>query len=243
MADYQTVANEIKAAEQRIRNSFVELGPLDYQRAEHFYDYFRHNRQEDLERFRKETEISKNLLQGIRKDFRKIVSGMSLVEKDAPKHHTFREVLKRSRYMEGLLHEFFKHRKTQINASRTLLHTREVKNSYLKKGYEFYKTGICTVQEKRLILSFGKERDLVVRFEGHFKDEKERIDAAFQAYSNEKKNVPMSEAQLAMVVVAPTVEASLALAVQAGYQWANRYGYNHKLLVKPSAGGNRGSAV
>ena len=233
MADYQTIANEIKAAEQNIKNNFVELGTLDHQRAEHFYDYFKHNRQEDLERFRKDTLASKKLLYGIRKDFRKIVNGMSLIEKDASKHQSFNQVLKRSKYIEGLLGNFSNHRKIQINASGTLLRNKEVKNPYLRKGYELYKKGIGTVQEKRLILSFGKERDLVTMFEGHSKDEKERVDAAFQVYSNEKnKNVSMMEAPLTMVVLMPTVGASLALSVHAGYQWANRYSANHKKLFE-----------
>ena len=243
MVDYQVVATEMKAAEQRIRNSFLELGTLDYRRAEHFYDYFKHSRPEDLERFRKDTIASKNLLHDIKKDFRKIVNSMSLIEKDAYKHHNFKVVLKRSRYMESLLHDFFKHRKTQIHASRSLLRQKNIQNPYLKKGYEFYKKGLCTLQEKRLILSFGKERDLAAIFEGFSKDEKERIDAAFQAYSNEKRNIPMTDAPLTTIVLVPTLRAALGLAVHAGYQWSNHYGYNHKLLVKSSAERDNGPAI
>lgn len=233
MTDYQNIANELKVAEQNIKNNFIELVTLDYRRAEHFCDYFKHNRQEDLERFRKDTILSKKILHSIKKDFRKIIGGMSLIEKDASKHQSFNTVLKRSKYMGSLLHDFSKHRKIQINASRTLLHNKEIRNLYLKKGYELYKKGICTVQEKRLILSFGKERDLVTMFEGHFKNERERIDAAFQIYSNEKnKNMPMTEAPLSIVVLMPTVGASLALSVHAGYQWANYYSAKYKKLFE-----------
>jgi len=245
MIDTQKAAHEMKAAEQRIKNNFIELGTLDYQRAEHFYDYFKHNRQEDLERFLKETIASKAPLQSIRKDFRKILRCMLSLDKKLHKHPSFKNLLKRARNMENLLCIFFKHRKTQIKACRYLLHTNTIQNQFLKGCYEIYNGVILKAQEKRLILSFGNERDLVAMFEGYFKQEKERIDAAFQAYLNEKnKALPIKDASLTIVVLAPVVGATLALAMHTAFEWANKSGFNHKLLVKPStAGGRNGPAV
>ncbi|MDP3699064.1 MAG: hypothetical protein Q8R47_05760 [Nanoarchaeota archaeon] len=245
MIDYQNAANEMKAAEKRIKDNFVELGTFDYQRAEHFYDYFKHNRREDLERFLKKTVASRAPLHSIRKDFRKIIGCLSVVEKNAHKNHNFKVLLKRVKHMQKLLGDFFKLRRTQIKACRSLLRTETVQNPVLNRVYEGYKKCICKIQEKRLILSFGKERDLVILFEGFFKQERERVDAAFQTYLNEKnKNLSMTEAPLAVVVLMPAVGTSLALAVHAAFQWANRHGSNHKLLVKPSSSeGRNGTAV
>ncbi len=235
MIDTQKAATEMKDAEKRIKNNFIELGTLDYQRAEHFYDYFKHNQHEDLERFLKETVASKAPLQSIRRDFRKILGCLLLVEKKASQHHSFKNSLKRAEYMQDLLCDFFKHRKSQIKACRSILRSKDIQNPLVKKAYEVYKIGIFKVQEKRLILSFGKERDLVAIFEGFFKQERERVDAAFQEYLNEKnKNMSMTEAPLAVLVLIPVVGSALALAVQAAFEWANRSGFNHKLLVKPS---------
>ncbi|MEK6904913.1 MAG: hypothetical protein AABX24_00780 [Nanoarchaeota archaeon] len=245
MIDTQKAAYEMKAAEQRIKNNFIELGTLDYRRAEHFYDYFKHNQQEDLDRFLKETITSKAPLQSIRKDFRKILVCMLSLDKKLHKHPSFKNLLKRARNMENLLCTFFKHRKTQIKACRYLLHANTIQNQFLKGCYELYNGVILKAQEKRLILSFGNERDLVAMFEGYFKQEKERIDAAFQAYLNEKnKALPVKDASLTIVVLAPVVGAALALAMHAAFEWANKSGFNHKLLVKPSTtGGRNGSAV
>jgi len=243
MVDYQTIAYEMKEAERKIKNNFMELGALDYQRAEHFYDYFKHNRREDLERFLKKTVASRTTLQSIRRDFRKILSGMSLIEKKAYKHHNFKTLLGRARNMQNLQGDFVSHRKKQIRSCRSLLRTRNIQNTFLKKSYEYYKKGISTLQEKRLILSFGRERDLVAMFEGHYKDEKQRIDAAFQDYLNEKKqSMSTKEVPLTMIVLVPAVGAALALAVDSGVDWANHSGYNHKLTVKP-AGRKYGPAI
>lgn len=235
MIDTQKAATEIKDAEKRIKHHFIELGALDYQRAEHFYDYFKHSQPEDLERFLKETVASKTLIQSIRKDFRKILGCVLLIEKNAHTHHNLKNLLKRARYMQSLLRDFFKHRKTQIKASRSLLRSENIQNPFLQKCYAFYRRVILKIQEKRLILSFGKERDLVAIFEGFFKQERERIDAAFQAYLNEKnKGISMKEATLTVVVLVPVVGSALALAVQEAFEWATKSGFNHKLLVKPS---------
>ena len=244
MVDYQNAANEVKAAEKAIKDCFTELGALDYQRAEHFYDYFKHNRQEDLERFLKKTVASRALLQSIQKNFRKILRCLTLIEKDASKHHGFKIVLRRVGQMQNIFGDFFSLRKTQIRACRSLLRNKNIQAPLVKKAYEVYKMGIFKIQEKRLILSFGKERDQVTLFEGYFKQERERVDAAFQEYLNEKnKNMSMTEAPLAVLVLMPVVGAALALAVHSAFQWSNRYGFNHRLLVKPSTGGKDGPAV
>ncbi len=245
MVDYQNTANEVKSAEKKIKDNFAELGALDYQRAEHFYDYFKRNRQEDLEHFLKKTVASRTILQNIQKDFRKIMGSLALVEKDAYAHTNFRTVLKRASYLQSLLGDFFSLRKTQVRACRSLLRNKNIESPLIKKAYEIYKKGIFKVQEKRLIISFGKERDLVTLFEGCFKQERERIDAGFQVYLNEKnQKMSMTEAPLAVVVLMPVIGSALALATHSAFQWANRYGFNHKLLVKPSPrGGKDGPTV
>jgi len=240
MVDYQNAANEMKVTEKRIRDSFTELGAVDYQRAEHFYDYFKHSRQEDLERFLKKTIASRAPLQTIRGDFRKILRCLSLIEKDAYKHHSFRSALSRIENMQSIFGDFFRFRRTQIRACRSLLRSKDIQSPLVKKAYEVYRKGLFKVQEKRLILAFGKERDLVTLFEGYFKQERERIDAAFQEYLNEKsQNMSMTEVPLAVVVLTPVVGAALGLAVDSSFQWANKYGFNHKMLVKPSAHGRK----
>ena len=171
MVDYQNMAAEMKDAEKRIKNNFMELGALDYQRAEHFYGYFKHNRQEDLERFLKKTVASRALLQSILKDFSKILWRLSLIGKDTYKHHSFKSPLSRVRHMQDILGDFFNLRKTQIRACRSLLRSKDIQAPLVKKAYEIYKRGIFKVQEKRLILAFGKERDLVTLFDGYFKQE------------------------------------------------------------------------
>lgn len=228
MVDYLPKAtNELTETEKRIKLNFTELTALDYQRVEHFHDYFKHHRLEDLERFLKETLASNVLLKNIERDFRKILGYVLLIEKEGHRHPKFKLLLKRARYMESVLHDIFRQRKVQVKACRSLL-----SNKILLKKISFVSKVISFLQEKRLILSFGKEKDLVVLFAGVFKHEKERIDAMFQAYENEKKkDAVMTGVSLTIVIFVPAVGAALSLAVYAALQWANKSSLNYKRLM------------
>lgn len=227
MVDYQYAQSELRRTEKKIEESFVELTALDYQRVEHFYDYMKKHRPEDLERFLKETTSSNLLLENIMKDFHRILGYVLLIEKEGHKHPAFMVLLKRARYMERVLYDIFKQRKVQVKACRSLLSTKNI----LKK-ISFVSKAVSFVQEKRLILSFGKEKDLVVLFTGVFKHEKERIDALFQAYENEKKkDAAMVGLSLTIMVFVPAVGTALSLAVYAALQWANKSSLNYKKLM------------
>ncbi|MEK6809805.1 MAG: hypothetical protein AABY40_03965 [Nanoarchaeota archaeon] len=228
MIDYHPkVTSELAETEKRINNNFAELSALDYQRAEHFHDYFKHRRQEDAGRFLKETMASNVLLRNIEKDFHKILGYVLLIEKEGHRHPYFKLLLERGTYMEKVLHDIFRQRMVQVKACRSFLSTKSLLNqiSLVSKAVYF-------VQEKRLILSFGKEKDLVVLFAGVFKHEKERIDALFQAYDNEKKkDAAMAGVSFAIMVLVPAVGAALSLAVYAALQWANKSSSNHKRMM------------
>lgn len=228
MVDYFPKAtNELAETEKRIKNNFTELAALDYQRAEHFYDYFKHYRPEDLERFLKETLASNVLLKNIKKDFHKILGYVLLIEKEGHRHPKFKLLLKRARYMESVLHDIFRKRKAQVRACRSLL-----PNKTLLKKSSFVSKVISFLQKKRLILSFGKEKDLVVLFTGVFKHEKERIDALFQAYENEKnKDAAMAGVSLTIMIFVPAVGTALSLVVYAALQWANKSSSNYKKFI------------
>lgn len=227
MIDYPKATNELKESEKRIKNNFTELTILDYQRVEHFHDYFKNKRLEDLGYFLNETISSSIKLQNIEKDFHKILGYVLLVETEGHKHPTFKVLLRRARYMESILHSLFRQRKKQIRACRSLLSTKSI----LKKNHFVWKTA-SFIQEKRLILSFGKEKDLVVLFAGNFKHEKERIDALFQAYVNEsRKDAAMAAVSLTIMVLVPAVGTALGLAVYAALQWANKSTPNYKKLT------------
>ncbi len=226
MVDYQQAQNELKRTEKKIGESLVELSALDYQRVEHFYDYLKKHLSEDLDRFFRETMASNALLQNIVRDFHRILGYVLLIEKEGHKNPKFKELLRRARYMEEILHQILKVRKAQAKACRGILSA----NSFLKKvlGSKI----VSFLQEKRLILSFGKEKDLVILFAGLFKHERERIDALFQAYENErKKDAPMAAVSLTIMVVVPAVGTALALVVYEALQWANRYSSNYKKLM------------
>lgn len=242
MVDYQLVANQIKEAEWRIRDNFVEIGVLDYRRVEHFHDYFTKGRREDLERFLKETRASKLLLQNIKRDFNMILEHVSLVEeltkKDKQSQNNLRSTMRRAGYMRSLLYNFLSQRRTQVIISKSLLSTKNPIDNI-----EFLKKSLSYLQEKRLIVSVGKEKDLVLRFEGFFKQEKERIDAAFQNYLNEHKKDSTAETSLILIVLAPIVGSALALAVDDAFQWANRYSINHKMLKPVSPRRQNGLTV
>ena len=228
MIDYYPKAtSELAETEKRINNNFTELAALDYQRVEHFHDYFKHRRLEDLERFLKETLASNVLLRNIEKDFHKILGYVLLIEKEGHRHPKFQILLKRARYMERVLHDIFRQRKTQAKACRSILSTKG-----LLKKISFVSGAVSFLQEKRLILSVGKEKDLVVLFAGVFKHEKERIDALFQAYENEKKkDAAMVGVSLTIMVFVPAVGTALSLAVYAALQWANKSSLNYKKLM------------
>ncbi|MEK6939478.1 MAG: hypothetical protein AABX31_02005 [Nanoarchaeota archaeon] len=226
MADYSQAQNELRRTEKKVGESFVELGALDYQRVEHFHDYVQKHRPEDVDRFLKETMASNALLQNIMKDFHKILGYVLLIEKEGHKNPKFKELLKRARYMGEILHKIFKERKVQAKACRGILPT----NSFLKKFLG--SKAVSFLQEKRLIFSFGKEKDLVILFAGIFKHEQERITALFQAYENEKKkDLPLAAVSLTIMVVVPAVGTALALVVYEAMQWANRYSANYKKLM------------
>ena len=228
MVDYHPKAtSELKETEKRIKNNFSELAALDYRRVEHFHDYFKHHRKEDAERFLKETIASNVLLRNIEKDFHKILGYVLLIEKEGHRHPYFKLLLERATYMEKVLHDIFRQRMAQVKACRSFLSTNSILNqiSLVSKAVSF-------IQEKRLILSFGKEKDLVVLFAGVFKHEKERIDALFQAYENEKKkDVAMAGVSFTMMILVPAVGTALSLAVYAALQWANKSSLNHKRMM------------
>ncbi|MDO8510699.1 MAG: hypothetical protein Q7S55_00880 [Nanoarchaeota archaeon] len=227
MIDYQHAQNELRRTEKKISDSFAELTALDYQRVEHFYDYMKKHRPEDAERFRKETIGSNVLLQNIMNDFHRILGYVLLIEKEGHRHPKFQILLKRARYMERVLHDISRQRKTQTKACRSILSTK----SLLKK-ISFVSGAVSFLQEKRLILSFGKEKDLVVLFAGVFKHEKERIDALFQAYENEKKkDTAMVGVSLTIMIFVPAVGTALSLVVYAALQWANKSSLNYKKLM------------
>lgn len=227
MIDYRPKAtSELKETEKRIKNNFTELTALDYQRVEHFHDYFRYHKSEDLERFRNETMASSVLLRDIEKDFHKILGYVLLIEKEGHKHPTFKVLLKRARYMESILHDILRKRKVQIKACRSF------SNQSALKKVPFVFKAVSFLQEKRLILSFGREKYLVALFAGVFKHEKERIDALFQAYENEKKkDAAMASISLTIMVFVPAVGTALSLAVYAALQWANKSSSNYKKLT------------
>lgn len=241
MVDYHPkVTSELAEAEKRIKINFAGLAALDYRRVEHFHDYFKHHRQEDAERFLKENMASNILLRNIEKDFHKILGYVLLIGKEGHRHPQFKQLLKRATYMEQVLHDIFRQRKVQVKACRSLLST----NSFMKRIPLVLKA-LSFVQEKRLILSFGKEKDLIILFAGVFKHEKERIDAMFQAYENEKKkDAAMTGVSLTIMVFVPAVGAALSLAVYSALQWANKSSSNYKRLMDLlHHEGRNGSAV
>lgn len=238
MVDYQQAQNELKRTEKKVGESFADLSALDYQRVEHFYDYLKKHKLEDADRFFKETMASNVLLQNIMNDFHKISGYVMLIEKEGHKNPKFKELLKRARYMEEILHQILKERKAQAKACRVILST----SSFLKKV--FGSKLMSFLQEKRLILSFGKEKDLVILFAGLFKHERERITALFQAYENErKKDAPLAAVSLTIMVVVPAVGTALALVVYEALQWANRYSSNYKKLMGHLKEESNGPAV
>lgn len=227
MIDYQQAQSELKRTEKKIGESFAELSALDYRRVEHFHDYLKNHRPDDVDRFLKETMASNALLHNIMKDFHRILGYVLLIEKEGHKNLTFKELLKRAQYMEEILHKISKQRKTQAKASRWILSTKGI----LKKTSSVSKI-VSFLQEKRLIFAFGKEKDLVILFAGLFKHERERVAALFQAYENErKKDLPMAAASLTIMVVVPAVGTALALVVYEAMQWANRYSSNYRKLM------------
>lgn len=237
--DYQLAQNELKRTEKGIADGFAQLSALDYQRVEHFYDYMKKHDLEDIGRFLKETITSNVLLRDIEKDFHKILGYVLLIEKEGHRHPHFKELLKRSRYMESILHGLFKQRKKQVRICKSLLST----NNVLKKISLVWKAA-SFAQEKRLILSFGKEKDLVALFGGVFKHEKERIDATFRAYQNEnKKDMAMAGVSLTIAVLVPLIGSALGLAVYAALQWANRSSPNYKKLMGHLSEESDGPAV
>lgn len=240
MIDYQQAQSELKQTERKIRESFVELSALDYRRVEHFHDYLKNHRSDDVDRFLKETMASNVLLQNIMKDFHRILGYVLLIEKEGYKNPTFKELLKRARYMEEILRKIMKQRKAQAKASRWVLSTKNI----LKKILALSKI-VSFLQEKRLIFAFGKEKDWVIIFAGLFKHERERVTAIFQAYENErKKDLPMAAASLTIMVVVPAVGTALSLVVYEAMQWANKYSSNYrKLMDHVKERGRNGPAV
>jgi len=238
--DYQLAQNELKRTEKKAGESFVELSALDYQRVEHFQDYMKKHRPEDLDRFLNETMASNALLQNIMKDLHKILGYVLLIEKEGHKNPKFKELLKRAKYMEKILHDIFKERKAQMKACRWILSTKD-----LLKNISVISKAVSFLQKKRLIFSFGKEKDLVILFAGLFKHERERINILFQAYENEmKKDLPMAAISITVMVFVPAVGSALALVVYEALQWANRYSSNYKKMMGHLKNeGSDGSAV
>ena len=240
MIDYPEATHELKDTEKRIKNNFTELTALDYQRVDHFHDYIKHHRPEDIGRFLNETIASNLLLKNVEKDFHKMLGYVLLIEKEGHKHDYFKILLKRTRYLESILHNLFNQRQTQIKICRSLLSAESITTKIV-----FIRKVVSLLEEKRLILSFGKEKNLVALFGGIFKHEKERIDAMFQAYLNEnRKDMVMAGVSLTIVVLVPMVGAALGLAVYAALQWANRSSSNYnKLMGHLKDEGSDGPAV
>src|SRR3989344_6401820 len=149
--DYQLAQNELKRTEKKAGESFVELSALDYQRVEHFQDYMKKHRPEDLDRFLNETMASNALLQNIMKDLHKILGYVLLIEKEGHKNPKFKELLKRAKYMEKILHDIFKERKAQMKACRWILSTKD-----LLKNISVISKAVSFLQKKRLIFWQGK---------------------------------------------------------------------------------------